>query len=289
MESITLGELFLSGGAAFVIALLATSGGVTGAFLLLPFQVSVLGIVSPAASATNHLYNVLAAPAAVARYKREGRLSGPLTVWIIAGTLPGVLLGTWVRIQWLPDEGRFKVFAGVVLLLLGLIVLLRTWLERRRADINAAGSVETVARNLRRIVYRFSGRDYRVSVPPLMLLSFLIGVAGGAYGVGGGVFTTAYLVGILNLPVYTTAGATLLSTWLTSIVGVAAFTTAQFAGWTQGEPSAPIWPLGLALGIGGLLGGMLGARLQKHLPSRLIRTVIALMMLAVAGKYLSGG
>ena len=43
--------------AAFAVAVLATPAGISGAVLLLPFQVSVLGTPSPAVTPTNFLYN----------------------------------------------------------------------------------------------------------------------------------------------------------------------------------------------------------------------------------------
>ncbi len=46
----------------FLVAILTAAAGVSGAFLLLPFQVSVLGFVSPSVSATNLVYNVIATP-----------------------------------------------------------------------------------------------------------------------------------------------------------------------------------------------------------------------------------
>ena len=51
--------------AAYVIATLATPAGISGAVLLLPFQVSVLGTPSPAVTPTNLLYNVIATPGAL--------------------------------------------------------------------------------------------------------------------------------------------------------------------------------------------------------------------------------
>ena len=48
--------------AAYVVAVLATPAGISGAVLLLPFQVSVLGTPSPAVTPTNLLYNVVATP-----------------------------------------------------------------------------------------------------------------------------------------------------------------------------------------------------------------------------------
>jgi hypothetical protein len=57
--------------AAYVIAVLATPAGISGAVLLLPFQVSVLGTPSPAVTPTNLLYNVVATPGGLYRYWRQ--------------------------------------------------------------------------------------------------------------------------------------------------------------------------------------------------------------------------
>ena len=53
---------------AFLVSALTTPAGVSGAFLLLPFQVSVLGFTSPAVSPTNLIYNIIATPGGVYRY-----------------------------------------------------------------------------------------------------------------------------------------------------------------------------------------------------------------------------
>ena len=63
--------------AAYVIAAITTPAGISGAVLLLPFQVSVLGTPSPAVTPTNLLYNVIAAPGALYRYRRQHQTGGP--------------------------------------------------------------------------------------------------------------------------------------------------------------------------------------------------------------------
>src|SRR5690554_249991 len=83
---------------AFVVASLTASAGVSGAFLLLPFQVSVLNFTSPAVSPTNLIYNIVAIPGGLYRYIKEGRMAWPLTWAVVIGTLPGVFVGAWVRI-----------------------------------------------------------------------------------------------------------------------------------------------------------------------------------------------
>ena len=83
---------------AFIVSFFTSMGGVSGAFLLLPFQVSFLNFTSPAVSATNFVYNIVAIPSGVYRYLREGRMAWPLTWVVIVGTLPGVFLGYYLRI-----------------------------------------------------------------------------------------------------------------------------------------------------------------------------------------------
>ena len=105
---------------AFFVSMFVASAGVSGAFLLLPFQVSVLGFTSPAVSPTNLFYNIVAIPSGVYRYMREKRMAWPLAWVIIIGTLPGIFIGAVVRILYLPDPKNFKFFAGCVLLYIGL-------------------------------------------------------------------------------------------------------------------------------------------------------------------------
>src|SRR5918912_3006013 len=83
---------------AFVVSALTAPAGVSGAFLLLPFQVSVLGFTSPAVSPTNLVYNIVATPGGVYRYVREGRVVWPLAWTVILGTLPGAFVGAILRI-----------------------------------------------------------------------------------------------------------------------------------------------------------------------------------------------
>ena len=272
--------------AAFAISAVTGTAGVTGAFLLVPFQVSVLGIVTPSASATNHLYNVMAAPGGAWAYYRQGRMVLPLAAALVGGTVPGVLAGVLIRILYFPDPGRFKLFAGGVLLLLGLLVLFRGAPRRRaRGRPQPAGSAIVRRSGWTRLEYEFDGRVRTVDPRRLALFALIVGVVGGCYGVGGGVFTSAYLVGVCRLPVHSTAGATLLATFFGSVTGVLGFQAAALLAGGIAAEASPIWTLGLALGAGGWLGGRLGARLQRHLPARFITAGLALLILALGALY----
>lgn len=121
---------FIPFAAALGISFVTSMGGISGAFLLLPFQMSVLGYVNPSVSSTNQFFNVLACPSGVWRYWREGRMLWPLAFTVALGTLPGVFLGAFIRITLLPDPASFQLFAGLLLLYMGLRMARLLWRER---------------------------------------------------------------------------------------------------------------------------------------------------------------
>ncbi len=296
---------------AFVISFFTSMGGVSGAFLLLPFQMSVLGFTTPAVSATNQLFNVVAIPSGVARYVREGRMVWPLTWVVIIGTLPGVLIGAIVRIRYLPDPQGFKVFAGLVLLYVGgrMIKDLLTRGKSGAGGVSAEERFRCLVQNQRqavregtnrekediprvavtrfdlgRISYSFYGEVFDFSTIGVFALSFLVGIVGGVYGIGGGAIIAPFFISIFGLPVYTVAGAALMGTFVTSLAGVAIYQ--GMAPFYPTVAVGPDWLLGLLFGLGGACGMYCGARLQKHVPARLIKWILAAVIFFVAVRYI---
>src|ERR1700756_109731 len=105
--------------AAYAISMVTTPAGISGAVLLLPFQVSVLGTPSPSVTPTNLLYNVVSTPGALYRYWRQGQTGGRLALVLIAGTLPGVVAGSIIRVKVLPGPKVFDLVVASVLVPLG--------------------------------------------------------------------------------------------------------------------------------------------------------------------------
>ena len=106
--------------ASFAVSFFTSMGGISGAFLLLPFQVSFLGYTAPSVSATNQVFNIVAIPSGVYRYCKEKRMVWPLAWVVVLGTLPGVILGAMIRVNCLSDPGNFRIFAGLVLGCIGI-------------------------------------------------------------------------------------------------------------------------------------------------------------------------
>lgn len=274
--------------AAFGISFFCSMGGISGAFLLLPFQMSVLHVHNPSVSGTNQFYNLLAIPSGVWRYIREKRMVWPLAATIALGTLPGVFIGALIRVAWLPDVHPFKLFAGLVLLVIGLNMVKSLTGGRgvKRGNNPQKGDFQVHVReySLRRIAYDFEGERYQCSTPVLFAMNFFVGIIGGIYGIGGGSFTSPLLVAFFALPVHTIAGATLMGTFLTSVSGVLFYML--LAPLFPEMSVAPDWKLGLFLGLGGAAGLYLGARMQKRVKPWLIKTALTFVILGIGAKYI---
>lgn len=296
---------------AFVISFFTSMGGVSGAFLLLPFQMSVLQYTSPSVSATNFVFNIVAIPSGVYRYIKEGRMAWPLTWVVIVGTLPGVFIGYYLRILYLPDPETFKLFVGCVLLYLGIRVfyemtgraaagkskmkVLEEKFKLRAGELKHKQNarltsglpkeavVKTLSFSLSKVKYEFWGETFSFSTAAMFCLAFIVGIIGGTYGIGGGAIIAPFCVAVFRLPVYTVAGAALMGTFLTSIAGVAFY---SFMPVKAGLQTSPDWLLGLLFGAGGFAGMYLGARFQKFVPQKFIKLLLGILIIFVALKYI---
>jgi uncharacterized membrane protein YfcA len=241
--------------AGLLVAVVTAPVGVSGAVFLLPVQLDVLRVPSPAVTPTNLLFNVVSAPGALLRYRSVGALGGPLTRRLVRGTLPGVVVGTLIRVHLVPGDRVFRLLAAAVLLPLGV------WLCAGRRSRSPAP----------RALAPFT----------ITALGGVVGVVGGIYGIGGGSLLGPVLVGA-GLSVTAVAPAALAATFLTSVVGVGAYGVLSLV---TDDPVGPDWTLGVLSGLGGLIGGYVGARLQPRVPERGLRILLGALAVGLAVLY----
>jgi uncharacterized membrane protein YfcA len=247
---------------AFLLALITTPAGVSGAVLLLPIQLSVLHVPSPAVTPTNLVFNIAATPGGLIRFWREHRDTTGLLGLLVAGTLPGVVAGAVIRVELLSGSQAFLLVASGVLLPLGLWLILGAQRHARRRP--------TLDRKARGLVW---------------LLALSVGCAGGIYGIGGGSLLAPILLAA-GFSAYEVAPATLGATFLTSLAGIGTYEILQLS---HRGTIAPDWTLGFWLGAGGFAGSYLGARLQSRIPEASIRKLLGVIACLIAVRYIQEG
>lgn len=296
---------------AFFISAITSPAGISGSFILLPFQVSYLGFTSPAVSPTNLIYNIVAIPGGLYSFIKEDRMVWPITWVMSAGTIPGVIIGSWLRVSKFQDPKIFKMLLGIVMLYLGIMLTLdlfgvltkntvnsideqtsKKFLDIEKKNINNFNQpgefTKVTSKNfsLKKIEYFFMGNVYSCNTLKLIVIALFIGLVGGIYGIGGGALITPFLVSMLSLPIYSIAGAALVCNLINSVTGVIVFSLLELSPAVSSVNVSPDWPLGILFGVGGLLGTYAGARAQKHIKEKYIKTVMAIIVITLAISYI---
>jgi uncharacterized membrane protein YfcA len=285
-------NIFLPPLVAFVISFFTSMGGISGAFMLLSFQMNFLNYTTPSVSGTNQFFNMVAIPSSVWQFVKEKRMVWPLTWAVVIGTLPGVVLGAYIRIEYLPDPRHFKFFVGLVLSYVGIRLLTDIINQIKHRNDSRAKSplkdpmdliVSETRFSLSRIEFKFGREFFSFSFLSIFLLCFIVGIIGGVYGIGGGSIIAPFFVTFFKIPIYAVAGAALMGTFVTSIAGVIVYQILSM--FYEGILVSPDWFLGFLFGIGGFCGMYLGARCQKYVPSYFIKCILCFCVLFVAGGY----
>ena len=248
-------------------------------------------------SPTNLVYNVVAIPSGVYRYFKEGRMLWPLTWMVSVGTLPGLIAGGFIRLNYFLDPKPFKAFVGCVLLYMGLRMFWDWRKARQGKGGKAAGAlpagewrVRVSEFNWRRLRFSFQDQDYSCSSPGCSYCPWRWAWWAGYTGIGGGaIIAPPFLVAIYRLPVHAVAGAALSATCLTS----------PWEAWSSSSSSRPFTPAWarrwLRTGFWAHSSAWAGwpactwePRTQRLVPGVYLKLMLGVILLVVALRYVIG-
>jgi uncharacterized protein len=234
-------ELVLAFAGAFVAGYLGSMLGLVLGTLRLPLIVLATG--SPlTAAGTNIAISAAAAAAGGAKHAREGRVDWRVVAWTappsVAGAIAGALLADEV------SEALLYGLIAAVLVWSGVDLALRPIAARPRERLRVARGA---------------------------VLTFFVGLLGGAVGVILGTLRMPALVRSVGLDVKSAAGTNLVVGFL---LGVAGFLTHSAATGID-------WPV-LAAGLAGAIpGGWLGARATGRFSENALRLALGAVLVVV--------
>jgi len=206
-------------------------------------------VIKPAALALN----TLVAAIGTARFARAGHIT-----W--KGTYPFILLGLPFSIL----GGATHLPAAVYRSVVGVLLIVAAWQMARLARAST------------------SAGEIAPSHPPLwipVLAGAAIGFVAGTTGIGGGIFIAPLVLALRWLDMRHTVGLSAVFNLLNSAAALAGLLGTSLS--LPGE--LPLWLAAVA--IGAALGSWLGVR---HLPPRLLRYVLAALLLVGGGWMLVG-
>ena len=264
-----------------MVGFLSGMFGVGGGFLITPllFFIGIPPVVAVATGANQVVASSISG--VLAQFRRRAvdlRMGSVLTVGGFTGSgLGGVVF------DWMTKAGQIDLFVQLsYVLFLGLVggmMLLesvRSLLRSRRPGVSQVRRAHVhswVHRMPLKMKFRASGLYISV-IPPLMVGS-VVGFLSAIMGVGGGFIMVPAMIYLLGMPTKVVVGTSLFQ-----IIFVTAFTTLMHA---LNHHSVDML-LALVLIIGGVVGAQFGARVGVRLKAEQLRILLALLVLAVAGK-----
>jgi len=272
---------FLLLGMGGLVGFLSGMFGVGGGFLITPL-LFFIGIPPAVAVATGaNLVVASSVSGVLAQMRRRGVDFAMGTVMLVGG-VAGSALGVWV-FALLTQAGQIDLFVQLsYVLFLGLVGILM-FQESLRAILAARQVGASPVRRARvhtwvhrmpfKVKFRASG--LYISVLPPTMIGAAVGFLSAIMGVGGGFIMVPAMIYLLGMQTKVVIGTSLFQ-----IIFVTAFTTVAHAVTSQ---TLDIM-LAILLIIGGVIGAQVGARLGVRLRAEQLRILLALLVMAVAGK-----
>ena len=274
-------NVFVLLGLGGMVGFLSGMFGVGGGFLITPLLLFI-GVPSAVAVATGANQVVASSVSGVLAQLRRKAVDFRMGAVLTVGGFAGAALGA-VVFDWMARRGQVDLFVQLsYVLFLGLVGAmmlqesLRSLLRARRAgaqQVRRAHVHSWVHRMPLKVKFRASG--LYISVIPPLLVGALVGVLSAIMGVGGGFIMVPAMIYLLGMPTKIVVGTSLFQ-----IVFVTAFTTLMHA---LNHHSVDML-LALVLIIGGVIGAQIGVRVGVKLRAEQTRILLALLVLAVAGK-----
>jgi uncharacterized membrane protein YfcA len=263
------------------IGYIAGMFGVGGGFLLTPLLMYVFHVPPPMAVGSALSQKCGTSIASFLKYRHLKRGEPRIDLVMLGGSMIGVDAGTRL-LSYLSRSAPLhlasgKTFEPVNLVLDVLFILIlsftagftfrEAWTARHRplrGDVTIPGPLVTKVRIPPYMDLPNVGLT-QVSVPLLAYLGFLLGVASGVMGIGGGVLFMPILLYGFGLSARNAAGTGVLLLFITVSVGTVEQALRGFVS----------LKLSMAILIGSSFGSQLGALTTHYLPNRALRMIFA--------------
>jgi uncharacterized membrane protein YfcA len=277
-------NMFIIFGMGGAVGFLSGLFGVGGGFLLTPLLI-FSGIPPVVAVATVTTQIVASSTSGALSYWRRGQIDMKLASALLIAGIVGTVIGVEI-FNLLRRLGQLDLIVSLAyVIFLGTIGGLMLW-ESVNTILNARRGRPTPLRQpgqhnwLHGLPFkvRFKKSRLYVSIIPIALLGVGIGILGALLGIGGGFLIVPALIYLLRVPTNVVIGTSLVQ-----IVGTMAVATVLHAVSSQSVDVV----LGLLLMVGGVIGAQFGARIGQNIRGDQLRALLALLVIAVALRFLA--
>ena len=267
------------------VGVLSGMFGVGGGFLMTPLLIFYQ--IPPAVAVATEANQIVASSFSGAlAHLRRGSLDIKLGCTLLAGGIAGSAVGVFIFAR-LREAGQldtiisilYVVFLGTIgtlMVLEGLRAMRRARKARERGETEPTAMPQHqgwIARLPLKV--RFQRSKLYISVIPVVVLGFLVGILASIMGVGGGFIMVPAMIYLLRVPTNVVIGTSLFQ-----IMFVTMFTTVAQATANQTVDVV----LAFILMVGGVIGAQVGAAFGSRMRAEELRALLGAIVLAVCAR-----
>ncbi len=271
-------NIFIILGMGAAVGFLSGMFGVGGGFLITPLLIfyNIPPIVAVATGANQVVASSISG--AITHFRR-GSLDIKLGTVLLIGGLLGASAGIWL-FALLRRVGQLDLVISLLYVILlgvvGVLMLFESVKALRRAANNQPVSLRKPGHHNwvhgLPLKMRFKKSKIYLSVIPVVVLGFSIGILTSIMGVGGGFIMVPAMIYLLRIPTNVVVGTSLFQ-----IIFVTAYTTVMQATTNNSVDIV----LAFILMVAGVIGAQYGVRVGQRLRGEQLRALLALLVLAV--------
>src|SRR5690625_1422496 len=213
---------------------------------------------------------VITALSSTISYAKKDRVDFKTGAVLLFGSIPGGIFGSWIN-QFV-NVDQFTLYFGI--LVIGLSLLL--FIKREPRDI-ANKIVED--KNVRRFVVDGKEYEYVISIPVAFIISIIVGIVSGLFGIGGGAIVVPVLILLFFVPPHVATATSMFMILVTSF----------FSSLTHIYLGHIIWTYALFFIPGSWLGGILGAKVNQAIKGSALSWLLRIILIIIGIRLILEG
>ncbi|MFO3718606.1 sulfite exporter TauE/SafE family protein [Staphylococcus felis] len=254
-------------------AMIGSLVGIGGGIIIVPtliyfgMNLQILDGVTPqTAIGTSSIILIVTGLSSTLSYLKAKQVDVKNGFLFLIGIIPGALIGAYLS-QFLTIHS-FNLYFGIFLIIVSMMLMFRDRIPPIR--------VFQKPQYMKHFTDK-EGINYEYTVVPSLavVISFVIGLTAGLFGIGGGALMTPLMLLVFRFPPHVAVGTSMMMIFFSSI-------TSSVGHIVLGHV---IWGYSLILIISSWIGAKIGVKINKRVNSQTIVTLLRIVMLAL-GVYL---
>lgn len=259
--------------AAFLGGLVGLGGGIIliPALLFLNQYAAIFAWATPQVIVGISLITmVFTALSSTITYSKNKRIDYKAGLFLLTGCIPGGVLGSWMN-QFF-NVNQFSLYFGLLI----IIVSMLSFFGRRQPSQKMLQNKDI---NLTTVHIDGKAFHYHISMFPAFVISFVVGLLSGLFGIGGGSITVPALMLVFGIPIQIAIATSMFMILFISIISSSMHIILGNV----------VWEYALLFMVGAWLGGTIGARTNQSLKGKTLEWILRAVLVVVGLRLIFDG